>query len=126
MIEKISLKWISIAFTAFLLTNNYDTDRVERERAKRNPYKTVFSPDSTYKIKIYYISFGEPIVLLFRVFDKNDVLIAEHTRETWPGATTENWICAAGPCTEYIFAIGEAESIRLPPTWLDRLRAKIP
>lgn len=122
-------KWmvIFIIFTTTLtLISNYFNASTARKQAKFNPYKTRISPNKEYKIEIYYISFGEPMELLFLVFDKNNDLLAKHTRAAWPGAVFESWTCEAGTCTAFIFETGDAEPISLPPTWLDRLLAKIP
>lgn len=66
------------------------------------------------------------MVLLFRVYDAKNNLLAEHTRELWPGAWSENWKCTQRHCTAFIYSIGEVEPISLPPTWLDNLRARLP
>jgi hypothetical protein len=116
----------SICIVAFIFSLKYFHAKADRARAKLGAYDTVVSPNGEYKIKNYYISSGEPMVLLFQVFDHSENLIAEYTRDVWPGAATENWICDEGPCTEYIFETGDTDPIKLPPTWLDRLRAKIP
>lgn len=100
------------------------SDIVRRQNAKFG--ETVFSPSQEYRIDQYFISSGEPMVLLFRVYDKDHHLIAEHTRNAWPGAATERWTCKDGKCTEYFFEIGDADPITLPPGWLDRMRAKLP
>ncbi len=123
--KKLTVK-IVVLIIAILLIANYLNTSKARKQATLNPYKTRISPNKEYKIEMYYISFGEPMELLFRVFDKKNNLIAEYTREAWPGAVFEAWVCEAGPCTAFIFETGDAEPIRLPPTWLDRLRSKIP
>ncbi len=87
---------------------------------------TLIAPNHEYRIDKYYIGAGEPMLLLFKVYDKNNVLIAKHTREVWPGAGVENWNCTPQRCTEFIYSIGEVESIPLPPTWLDGIMTKIP
>lgn len=75
---------------------------------------------------MYYLYVGEPMVLLFRVYDRKNVLVAEHTRESWPGAWFEGWDCTVQHCTGFSYSTGEVEPILLPPTWLDRFRAKLP
>jgi hypothetical protein len=119
-----TIVWICI--TVALLTLKYIHAKADRTRAKLGPHETLVSPNKEYKIKSFYISSGEPMVLLFQIFDRDDNLLAEYTRDAWPGAAVEDWYCDAGPCTKLAFEIGDAEPIRLPPTWLDRLRAKIP
>ena len=111
---------------AFIFALKYIHARNDRVRAKLGSYETVVSPNKEYKVRSYYISSGEPMVLLFQIYDRGDNLVAEYTRDAWPGAVTETWICAQGACTEFYFETGDAEPIRFPPTWLDRIRAKIP
>ncbi len=122
-------QFLSIALSfiiAAIFALKYFDAKAARARAKLGSYETIVSPNKEYKIRSYYISSGDPMILLFQIFDRGDNLIAEYTRNAWPGAAFNAWICEAGPCTAYIFETGDAEPIRLPPTWLDRLLAKIP
>lgn len=61
----------------------------QRSRAKYG--LTTISPDKEYKITLHYITVGEPMVILIRVYDKSGNLIAKHTRTSWPGAAVEDW-----------------------------------
>ncbi len=66
------------------------------------------------------------MILLFKIYDSSNNLLAEHTRELWPGAWDENWKCTPERCSEFIYSIGDVDPISLPPTWLDNLRARLP
>jgi hypothetical protein len=107
-----------------VIVTNYAKGVTARQRAIHG--RTMLSPSNEYRVEKYYISSGEPMALLFRVFDRNGNLLAEYTRESWPGAATETWVCDAGHCTELYFETGDTKPLAFPPTWLDRMRAKIP
>ena len=109
-----------------LLLLNYSSERAARARAKSGQYVESTAPNGEYRIKYFYIFAGEKMVLLFQVFDREGVLIAEHTRKSIPGGAIKDWDCDKGHCTAFAYEIGDTEPIHLPPTWLDRWRAKIP
>jgi hypothetical protein len=117
---------VLICIAPAVLILKYVHAKADRARAKLGPYDTVVAPSKEYSIKSYYISSGEPMVLLFQVYDHDNNLIAEYTRDAWPGAATETWVCKGGPCTEFYFETGDAAPIKFPPSWVDKLRAKIP
>lgn len=112
---------------ALALISNLLVFRAAAERRKHAEFgTTLISPNHEYRIDKYYIGAGEPMLLLFKVYDRNHNLIAEHTRDVWPGAGVANWNCTPQYCLEFIYSIGEVEPIHLPPTWLDNLRARLP
>lgn len=88
---------------------------------------TLVAPNGEYRIDSYFISSREPMILLFKVYDRTGkILLAEYTRDVLPGAWFENWTCTQQRCTEFQYSTGEVDPILLPPTWLDNLLAKFP
>lgn len=82
---------------------------------------TLISPNAEYRINKYYISAGDPMIVLFKVYDgAGKILLAEYTRELWPGAWFEHWTCNQQHCTEFQYSIGEVETISLPTFNLSR------
>jgi hypothetical protein len=84
------------------------------------------APNGEYRIDRYAISGGNPMVLMFKVFDREHELVGEYVRRLEPGSFREDWACDKDRCSEYSWTTDGGDPIILPPSWLDRLRAMIP
>lgn len=107
-----------------LISVYYRDDAYNRHHAQFG--LSFLAPSGEYRIDKYYMSSGEPMILLLRVYDKDQHLIAEYVRDAWPGAATSFWTCEAQRCTEYTYETGDDGFITLPPDWFARMRAKLP
>ena len=87
---------------------------------------TSIAPHGEYRVDYYLISEGNQMRLLFRLFDRNQELVGEYDRFYDPGGWREGWTCAQQACTEFSWGSQDEDRIKLPPTRLDRLRAKLP
>ncbi len=120
ILPKLALVLLFVSLVSWQYANNY------QQRRHASYSATMLAPNQQYRIDVYFLSAGDPIKVLFRVYDKEQKLLAEYTREIDSGAWAERWTCDAQNCSEFIYSIGEVAPISLPPTWLDGLRAKLP
>lgn len=97
------------------------------DRAGATFDETTVAPNKRYSIDKYFIPSSDS-AMLFRVFDRDRRLIGEYVRRNYIGnpIVGNRWECTKDECTEFWWNSGDDDRIALPPSWLDRLRAKLP
>jgi hypothetical protein len=110
---------------AALLTGAYWLG-IQRPRLLPADHETV-SPDGQWRVTHGFISEGQPMQVLIRIYDARQVLRGETVREIEQGGADDLWRCDAGGCTAYRYGLGpRAEAIALPPSGWVKVRAAIP
>ena len=98
----------------------------ERESAKY--LREYASEDGAYLAKMYLVR--DPILdfdrlYLIKIYDKDGQLIKTSVAFNDFYQYT-GWDCKNGDCTRFVWGHDDSQIVDVPPTWLDRLRAKIP
>ena len=107
-----------------LLSAHYALQIQARHQAKLSGTST--APNGEYRVEYYLISEGLQMRFLFRLFDRKQELVGEYDRLYDPGGWREGWTCIEHTCSQFSWGSQEEDRIKLPPTRLDRLRAKLP
>jgi len=115
---------VAVVLLLTLLSAHYALQIQARHQAKLSGTST--APNGEYRVEYYLISEGLQMRFLFRLFDRKQELVGEYDRLYDPGGWREGWTCIEQTCSEFSWGSQDEDRIKLPPTRLDRLRAKLP
>lgn len=95
-------------------------------RHKAEFISTSSAPNGAYRLDAYSLHGGQKTTLLLRVFDREQRLVGEYSRDYPGGNFRPEWECGEQTCTELWWDTHDEDRIALPPTQLDQLRARLP
>lgn len=117
-------KALLMTTTLALLAGTYGWQADQRAHAQF--LETFTAPNGVYRIDKYLLGQGAETTHVYRVYGPNQTLVGEYTRSYLGGHYRPEWDCDAATCSEFRWDTHEEDRIALPPTGLDRLRARLP
>ena len=124
MTNKIRNSILILLFLGFFFF--FCATEIERTRGKIED--TYISDDGAYKAEIYLIRkpfFDFDYLFMIKIYDKNGNLVKKYSAYNAVRNSTY-WICPDKKCNEFAWGSQEDHFVKLPPSWFDRLMAKIP